>query len=72
VHSYEVFADPMSFNLRLEYDNYVYRSGTDKPVDDWCHLMDALRYGVGTSLRVGSAASYALAGARGRDKLLEW
>jgi phage terminase large subunit len=72
VHSYEVFADPMSFNLRLEYDNYVYRSGTDKPVDDWCHLMDALRYGVGTSLRIGSASNYALAGARGRDKLLEW
>jgi phage terminase large subunit len=72
IHSYEVYANAMCFNLRLEYDNYVYRTGTDKPIDDYCHLMDATRYGVGTSLRIGSGAAYALAGARSRDRLLEW
>ena len=71
INSYEVYADPMSFNLRLEYDNYVYRQGTDKPVDDWSHLMDALRYAVGTQLRIGSSSAYALAGPRSRHSL-EW
>ena len=42
--SFEVFVDPKSSNLVDEYYNYVYREGTDKPVDSWNHLMDALRY----------------------------
>ena len=52
VRTYEVFADPESPNLIDEYYNYVYREGTDKPVDSWNHLMDALRYACET-LREG-------------------
>jgi phage terminase large subunit len=52
VSSYEVFADPESINLIEEYYNYSYRSGTDKPIDSYNHLMDALRYAV-ASLQTG-------------------
>jgi phage terminase large subunit len=52
VSSYEVFADPGSINLIEEYYNYSYRSGTDKPIDSYNHLMDALRYAV-ASLQTG-------------------
>ena len=71
INSYEVYADPMSFNLRLEYDNYVYRPGTDTPIEDWNHAMDALRYAVGTQLRIGSSSSYALVGPKAKERL-EW
>lgn len=62
VSSYEVYADPLCFNLRVEYDNYAYRAGTDKPIDDWCHLMDALRYAVGTHMQVGRHSGYLIMG----------
>ena len=72
VRSYEVYADPSSENLRLEYDNYVYRSGTDKPVDSWNHLMDALRYTVAKRMKIGVPESrYALVSSRSRG-LSEW
>jgi phage terminase large subunit len=68
VKSYEVYADPTCFNLRLEYDNYAYRAGTDKPIDDWCHLLDSLRYAVGTGMQVGSSSGYLIMGARGKKE----
>lgn len=52
VNSYNVFADFSSVNLIEEYHNYSYRLGTDKPIDQYNHLMDALRYGV-SSLQDG-------------------
>jgi phage terminase large subunit len=44
VSSYEVFVDPRSENLKHEYLNYVYRTGTNQPRDEYNHLMDSLRY----------------------------
>jgi phage terminase large subunit len=52
VSTYQVFADPASKNLMEEYYNYSYRTGTDKPIDSYNHLMDALRYAV-LSLQTG-------------------
>ena len=52
IKSYEVYASSDSENLRLEYDNYVWRG--DKPMDAYNHLLDALRYAVGTGLKVGA------------------
>jgi phage terminase large subunit len=46
INSYEVIASSSSTNLIEEYHNYSYRLGTDKPIDQYNHLMDALRYGV--------------------------
>jgi phage terminase large subunit len=69
--SYEVHADAMSFNLRLEYDNYYYREGTDSPIDNYNHIMDALRYAVGTKLQIGSSSGYTLVGAGSRSRDLE-
>lgn len=71
INSYEVYCDPMSFNLRLEYDNYVYRQGTDQPIDDWCHAMDAIRYAVGTTMQIGQSSRYSLIGPRAKQRL-EW
>lgn len=63
ISSYEVYADPGSMNLIEEYYNYSYRSGTDKPIDQYNHLMDALRYAVAS---LQSGPRYAVIGkARG-------
>jgi hypothetical protein len=62
INSYQVHADAMSFNLRLEYDNYYYREKTDAPIDDYNHIMDALRYAVGTKLQIGSSSGYTFIG----------
>jgi len=70
INSYQVHADAMSFNLRLEYDNYYYREGTDAPIDDYNHIMDALRYAVGTKLQIGRSSGYALVGAGSGNKAL--
>jgi len=44
VKEFEVNVDPESKNLIEEYQFYSYKQGTDKPIDDHNHLMDALRY----------------------------
>jgi phage terminase large subunit len=46
VRSYEVYVSPESTNLIEEYYQYAYRTGTDKPIDDYNHCMDSLRYAV--------------------------
>jgi phage terminase large subunit len=46
VRTFQVYVHPESTNLIQEYYNYAYRSGTDKPIDDWNHAMDSLRYAV--------------------------
>jgi len=44
VREFEVHVDPESKNLIEEYQFYSYKEGTDKPLDDHNHLLDALRY----------------------------
>lgn len=44
LNRYQVFANPNSVNLMNEYNMYTYRLGTDKPKDEYNHLMDAARY----------------------------
>jgi phage terminase large subunit len=70
INSYQVHADAMSFNLRLEYDNYYYREKTDSPIDNYNHIMDALRYAVGTKLQIGSSSGYSLVGSGSRNRAL--
>lgn len=52
IHTFQVSANPKSENLIEEYYNYAYRTGTDKPIDSYNHLMDSLRYAV-SSLQEG-------------------
>jgi phage terminase large subunit len=62
LRTFEVHVDPQSSNLINEYYNYAWRAGTDKPVDDYNHLMDALRYAL--SKDKGSARKYVVMGAQ--------
>ena len=44
IKGFEVHVHPDSKNLIEEYQFYSYKQGTDKPIDDHNHLLDALRY----------------------------
>ena len=67
IHQYQAFADHESKNLIEEYYNYAYREGTDKPIDKYNHLMDALRYAV---MALQDGPKYATIG-RARHRAVE-
>lgn len=46
LRTFEVHVHPQSSNLIEEYYQYAWRSNTDKPIDAYNHLLDALRYAV--------------------------
>jgi phage terminase large subunit len=48
IKEFEVYVNPNSKNLISEYEAYSYREGTDKPIDNYNHLMDAFRYALST------------------------
>jgi phage terminase large subunit len=71
IRTFKVFAHPSSANLIEEYYQYSYRTGTDKPIDDYNHLIDALRYAT-QSFRVQEGPRYAVSGRRSGLKTEEW
>ncbi|MEI2392196.1 PBSX family phage terminase large subunit [Priestia megaterium] len=51
LQGYEIFVHPRCQQIQIEFANYVWDTGKDgtllnKPVDDFNHLIDALRYGM--------------------------
>lgn len=44
IKQFEVYMHPESSNLHMESDLYCWKEGTDKPIDNHNHLIDALRY----------------------------
>ena len=51
LQGYEIFVHPNCQNLQIELSNYVWDTAKDgtllnKPIDDFNHLIDALRYGM--------------------------
>ena len=46
IKQYQVFMHPDSSNLHMEADLYCWKEGTDRPIDNWNHLMDSIRYGL--------------------------
>ena len=44
IKQHQVYMHPESSNLHAESDLYCWKEGTDKPIDNHNHLLDALRY----------------------------
>ena len=44
IKQFEVFVDEASDDLRKEYELYSWKAGTDKPIDEHNHALDAVRY----------------------------
>ena len=48
IQEYKIIVSPVCSNAIIELSNYVWdtKEGkkTDKPIDDYCHILDALRY----------------------------
>lgn len=41
---YKLIVDPSSKHIIKELNNYAYKEGTDKPIDDFNHAIDGIRY----------------------------
>jgi len=61
IKQYEVYMNPESSNLHAEADLYCWKEGTDKPIDQHNHLIDALRY----ALSKNKGGQYAFAQRKG-------
>jgi len=60
LQGFELIIDPNSSNLKKELNNYIWndkKSGV--PVDDWNHIIDAIRYAVGHLLQRNSHPGFA-------------
>ena len=44
IKEYEVYMHPESSNLHNEAALYCWKQGTDKPIDEHNHAIDAIRY----------------------------
>lgn len=44
IKQFEVYVHPNSTDILDEYSQYCWKQGTDKPIDDHNHAMDAIRY----------------------------
>lgn len=51
LQSYKIFIHPKCVNTIMEFENYTWEKDKktgeyiNKPIDDYCHIIDALRYG---------------------------
>lgn len=55
---YQIVVDPTSTNIIRELNNYIYKEGTDKPVDNYNHSLDGIRYFVAYVLDKPNAGRY--------------
>ena len=62
LQSYKIYIHPKCVNTIMEFENYTWQKDKktgeyiNKPIDNYCHLIDALRYGA-EGLRFGSGIS---------------
>lgn len=57
IKRHKVFMDPNSRNLHNEVDLYSWDRDTNKPIDKWNHLCDAIRYSLSTTAGDGRYAA---------------
>jgi phage terminase large subunit len=52
LQEYHIIIHPSCSNANAEFSNYCFEKDkatgqyTDKPIDDWCHIIDSMRYGI--------------------------
>lgn len=62
IKDHEVYVDPNSKHIIYEYQNYAWNKGTNKPIDNYNHLIDAFRYAL--SLEKVTVKRFAISGIR--------
>lgn len=69
LQTYKIYIHPKCVNTIMEFENYTWQKDKktgmyiNKPIDDYCHLIDALRYGAEELLetrKIGIANKYKL------------
>jgi phage terminase large subunit len=58
MQDYELVVDPTSINLIKELNNYVWDGDKEKPIDDYNHALDGIRYFVSYHLSKPNSGNY--------------
>ena len=60
IQDYDLVIDPDSLELIKELNNYVWHSRNERPIDQWNHHMDSLRYAAQYFLANANKGSYVI------------
>lgn len=60
IQDYDLIIDPDSLELIKELNNYVWHSRNERPIDQWNHHMDSLRYAAQYFLANANKGSYVI------------
>lgn len=60
IQDYDLIVDPDSLELIKELNNYVWHSRNERPIDQWNHHMDSLRYAAQYFLANANKGSYVI------------
>ena len=60
IQDYDLIIDPDSLELIKELNNYVWHSRNERPIDQWNHHMDSLRYAAQYFLANSNKGSYVI------------
>ena len=60
LQDFDMIVDPESTNIVKELNNYVWHQRNAKPVDNWNHFLDAIRYGLDYFVKTANKGKYVI------------
>lgn len=60
LQDFDMIVDPESTNIVKELNNYVWHQRNAKPVDNWNHFLDAIRYGLDYFMKTANRGKYVI------------
>lgn len=60
LQDFDMIVDPESTNIVKELNNYVWHQRNAKPIDNWNHFLDAIRYGLDYFMKTANKGKYVI------------
>ncbi len=60
MQDFDIIVDPNSLGVIKELNNYVWHQRNSKPVDNWNHFLDAIRYGLDYYMKTANKGKYVI------------
>jgi len=60
LQDFDIIVDTESTNIVKELNNYVWHQRNSKPIDNWNHFLDAIRYGLDYFMKTANKGKYVI------------
>jgi len=60
LQDFDIIVDVHSVNIVKELNNYVWHQRNQKPIDNWNHFLDAIRYGLDYFMKTANKGKYVI------------